>query len=117
MKVIKFRLNGKIFTLNKEDGKYYSEDGNWANYCETLDEGSVVEIESKIMNIQEYVKETFKERKIGALSQIESYLNYKYPNVTVSYKNGNFIIEGDSSESEKCREDIEETLKFSAKKK
>ena len=43
MRVLKFKLNGKIFTLNNEDGKYYSEDGNWANYCEMLDERSVVE--------------------------------------------------------------------------
>ena len=53
MKVIKFKLNGKIFTLNKEDGKYYSEDGNWANYCETLDEGSVVEIENLTVSFGE----------------------------------------------------------------
>lgn len=36
MKVIKFKLNGKVFTLNKEDGKYYAPDGNWANYVEIL---------------------------------------------------------------------------------
>jgi hypothetical protein len=32
MKVLKFKLNNKIFTLNEKDGKYYSEDGKWANY-------------------------------------------------------------------------------------
>jgi hypothetical protein len=35
MKVIKFKLNG---TLNEEDGKYYSEDGKWANYVEMLND-------------------------------------------------------------------------------
>ena len=38
MRVTKFKLNNKIFTLNKEDSKYYSEDGNWANYVETLND-------------------------------------------------------------------------------
>ena len=36
MRVVKFKLNNKIFTLNKQDGKYYSEDGNWANYFSML---------------------------------------------------------------------------------
>lgn len=38
MKVIKFKLNGKIFTLNKKDNKYYAEDGNWAYYVEMLND-------------------------------------------------------------------------------
>lgn len=38
MKVIKFKLNNKIFTLNEREGKYYSEDGNWANYVEMLND-------------------------------------------------------------------------------
>lgn len=45
MRVKKFKLNGKIFTLNKEDGKYYSEDGNWANYVEMLND-EVIEFEA-----------------------------------------------------------------------
>lgn len=38
MTVVKFKLNNKIFTLNKEDDKYYAEDGNWANYVEMLND-------------------------------------------------------------------------------
>ncbi len=38
MDVIKFKLNGKISTLNEKDGKYYSPDGNWANYVSLLND-------------------------------------------------------------------------------
>ena len=37
-KVTKFKLHDKIFTLNEEDGKYYSPDGNWANYVSLLND-------------------------------------------------------------------------------
>ena len=78
MKVIKFRLNGKIFTLNKEDGRYYSEDGNWANYCETLDEGSVVEIENLTVSFGEceikFVSLAGKEKLKGSrVTMVEDY--------------------------------------------
>ena len=46
MKVIKFKLNGKIFTLNEEAGKYYSPDGNWANYVSMLND-EVLEFREK----------------------------------------------------------------------
>lgn len=36
--VLKFNLNGKVFTLNEADGRYYSEDGNWANYVSMLND-------------------------------------------------------------------------------
>ena len=44
MKVIKFKLNNKIFILNEEDAVYYSEDGNQANYIELLDD-EIIEFE------------------------------------------------------------------------
>ncbi len=52
MQVKKFKLNGKIFTLNKEDGKYYSEDGNWANYVELLDKNNIIEDENRTKDLE-----------------------------------------------------------------
>ncbi len=46
MKVLKFKLNGKIFTLNEKDGRYYSPDGNWANYVSMLND-EVIEISAE----------------------------------------------------------------------
>lgn len=47
MQVKKFKLNGKVFTLNESDGKYYSEDGNWAHYIGVLDKNNIVEDENR----------------------------------------------------------------------
>ena len=52
LKVKKFKLNGKIFTLNESDGRYYSEDGNWANYIEWLDKNSIVEDENRTKDLE-----------------------------------------------------------------
>ena len=51
-RVKKFKLNGKIFTLNKADGKYYSEDGNWANYIEWLDKNNIIEDENRTKDLE-----------------------------------------------------------------
>ena len=69
----------------------------------------------KTEEIKQYIEQSFNETKLGILSQIESYLNHKYPNVRVTYQNNNFIIEGEELEAEKCRKEIEEMLEFSAK--
>lgn len=50
--VLKFKLNDKIFTLNKTDGRYYSEDGNWANYIDTLND-EVIEFRAKTLKTEE----------------------------------------------------------------
>ena len=65
--------------------------------------------------LKQYMDNSFNERKVGILTHIESYLNRKYPNVRVTYKNNGFIIEGDELEAEKCRKEIEEVLNISAK--
>ena len=42
--------------------------------------------------LKQYMEKSFNETKLGILSQIESYLNHKYPNVKVTYISNNFII-------------------------
>ena len=65
MRVTKFKLNNKLFTLNKEDNKYYSEDGNWANYVEILnDEVIEYDEDSYYCECEErYVKDFVKSAK------------------------------------------------------
>ncbi len=53
MEVVKFKLNGKVFTLSDKNGLYYSEDGNYAHYVEMLNDeviefGAKKEIQSKL---------------------------------------------------------------------
>ena len=66
--------------------------------------------------LKQYMEKSFNETKLEILSQIESYLNHKYPNVKITYVDNSFVIEGEGLEAEKCRKEIEETLEFSAKK-
>ena len=49
--VLKFKLNDKIFTLNEIDGRYYSEDGNWANNIDILND-EVIEFRAKIIKTE-----------------------------------------------------------------
>ena len=65
--------------------------------------------------LKQYMEQSFEEKKTGVLSQIEEYLKYKYPSITVIYKGGEFIISGDIIESEKCRKEIREILDFARK--
>ena len=67
--------------------------------------------------LKQYMEQTFNERKVGILTQIEGYLNYKYPNIKVIYGAEEFIISGDELEAEKCRKEIEDIFKFSAENK
>lgn len=61
------------------------------------------------------MEQYFEDKKIEVLLQIENYLQHKYPNITVIYKEGSFIISGDEVEADKCKKEIEEMFKFSAK--
>lgn len=66
--------------------------------------------------LKQYMEQTFNETKLGVLSQIEGYLNYKYPNIKVIYEAEEFIISGDELEADECRKEIGDIFNFSAKK-
>ena len=66
--------------------------------------------------LKQYMEQTFNERKVGILTQIEGYLNYKYPNIKVIYGAEEFIISGDELEADECRKEIGDIFNFSAKK-
>lgn len=66
--------------------------------------------------LKQYMDNSFNERKVGILTQIEGYLNYKYPNIKVIDGAEEFIISGDELEADECKKEIEYIFKFSAKK-
>ena len=66
--------------------------------------------------LKQCMEQSFNERKVGILTQIEGYLNHKYPNIKVIYEAEEFIISGDELEADECRKEIEEVLNFPRKK-
>lgn len=74
---------------------------------------------SKDTNLEEferYMQLSYNDKQADVLENTISYLNAVFPDVKVTYKNDMFTITGDERQSVDCRNIINETLRFSAKK-
>jgi hypothetical protein len=66
--------------------------------------------------IEEYLDNSYTKKKESVLDEITQYFNYNYPNVKVSYSEGEFKVEGtDVKLMELCKQDIESLLNFAKK--
>lgn len=59
---------------------------------------------------------SLKNRRLKVISDICDYLNVEFKNATIKYENDNFIIEGNTEESEEIKAYIEDLIEFSQEK-
>lgn len=60
---------------------------------------------------------SLKNRRLKVISDICDYLNVEFKNATIKYENDNFIIEGNTEESEEIKAYIEDLIEFSREKR
>lgn len=66
--------------------------------------------------IENYLNRSYIKQKNRIIEEITQYFNYNYPNVKVSYSDGEFKIDGTDTEMvEMCRQDIESLMNFAKK--
>lgn len=69
-----------------------------------------------VEEFERYMNLSVVDKRNEILEQITSYLNATFPGIQLIYKEDEFIITGDKEQSEKCREVLNEMIKFSAEK-
>jgi hypothetical protein len=67
--------------------------------------------------LERYMSLSFENKKNEMLNTIADYFNNQYNGIEVSYTEGEFKINGDAAQVEKCRKEIDKVLRFSAKNK
>ena len=66
--------------------------------------------------IENYLNRSYIKQKNRIIEEITQYFNYNYPNVKVSYSDGEFKIYGTDTEMvEMCKQDIENLMNFTKK--
>lgn len=66
--------------------------------------------------IEEYLNNSFTNKKDRVMEEIVQYFNYNYPGVKVTYNDGEFKIDGTDAEMmEMCRQYIESLMQFTKK--
>lgn len=70
-----------------------------------------------VEEFERYMNLSVVDKRNEILEQITSYLNAAFPDIQLIYKEDEFIITGDKEQSEKCREALNEMIKFSAENK
>ena len=95
-----------ICTGNNDNGCFHDSLAHNCG-CEGLEELT------EYFEFERYLNLSMEDKMKELLKNIVGFYNAIYPDIVVTYKDGEFIIVGDKKQSEECRKSVSELIKFS----